>query len=61
MNVDTGKVYTDDESIRKAFERGENLVQISPKVAKLLGIGRARRVRELRRRRRMRRQALAGV
>ena len=59
MNVETGKVYTDHESIRKAFDRGERLVPISPKAAKLLGIGRARRVRELRRRRKLNRRAMA--
>jgi hypothetical protein len=57
MNVDTGKVYTTDREIEAARTRKEPLVEVSPRVAKLLGIGRAQRVRDLRRKRRLARAA----
>jgi hypothetical protein len=52
MNPDTGKVYTGPD-VQRAIDRGERLVPISEKAAKLLGIGRAKRVQQLRRRRRL--------
>lgn len=51
MNIETGKVYRGLD-VDKAVARGERLVPISEKAAKLLGIGRAKRVRALRAQRR---------
>lgn len=60
MNIDTGKVYTDLAEIDRARARGERLTPISDKAAKLLGIGRAKRLQELRRHRRRAKAAGAG-
>ena len=54
MNSDTGKVYTNDAAIADARTRGERLVPISDRAAKLLGIGRAKRLQDLRARRKLR-------
>lgn len=48
MNVDTGKIYSDPESIRKALARGERLVPLSPEM-QAAHIGKNRKQRRIER------------
>lgn len=48
MNVETGKVYTEPEAVAAAEARGEKLVPVSKRVAKLLSEARQDRAANLR-------------
>ena len=39
MNTETGQIYRDEEEIRAAMLRGENLVEVSERVAQLVEAG----------------------
>jgi len=54
MNTETGKVYTGPDEIAAAQERGEKLVPVSPRVAKLVKEARHARAHSLRALRRKR-------
>jgi len=48
MNQDTGKVYSTPEEIAAAKERGENVVPVSARVARLMKSARASEAERLR-------------
>jgi hypothetical protein len=48
VNIDTGKVYEGDVAVEKAIKRGERLVEVGPRVAKLLRQSREARAEMLR-------------
>ena len=54
MNTETGKVYTGADAIEAAKGRGEKLVLISERAARLLAEARANRAAALKRKRRAR-------
>jgi hypothetical protein len=48
MNTETGKVYEGEAEIAAAFARGEKLVPVSKKVARLMKVSRATEAARLR-------------
>ena len=48
MNADTGKTYRTDEAKSEAMDRGENLTEVSERVADFIERGRAAQLAALR-------------